>query len=154
MQIARFINQAQAFSPDLKVYALTMDQGRSYRMPIISVGHHMDAFETPPEVIDENVAVELFTNPWPTGNWWENPPPQGEAVTVRQILDELASKPQGSDLRVAVPTDEGHHRVLSIEAMGFAGDRAADAPLTLDLSAGAWDDMHRIIRTNLRMAGG
>ena len=154
MQVARFINQVRAFSPDLKVYALTMDQGRSRRMPIISVGHHMDAFETPPEVIDQNVAVELFVDPWPTGNWWENQPVQGEAVTVQQIIDELGSKHQESDLRVAVPTDEGHHRVLAIEAMGFAGDRAVDEPLTLDLSVGAWDDMHRIIRTNLRMAGG
>ena len=133
MLVADFKAICEAFSPSLPVYVATDDDDGSHQLPALRVGHH-----NPPEEIHADVPVELFTAPWHS--------PTGAPITLQLILAELAANHAiANHIRIAVPTDQGHHRILDILKMSVT---AIDGNAVAQVECEPWNGLHHTIRVD------
>lgn len=128
MLVSDFSTRIAMFAPEMTVHAVSSDGGNEMRWAIERVGHHR------PEA---GLAVELFVK---TGD-----DDLTGGMTITALRDALAALPQDVDTRVAVTTDQGHHRVLSIHGIGFAN---FEGPAILDVFVEPWDSLHQVIRSD------
>lgn len=74
-----------------------------------------------------------------------------DPMTVKNAMQDLRTFGGGSLVRIAVPQDGRHHRILDIETVGFAkGDE--DYP-PVQLHTEPWNSLHQVIRQDDHVVG-
>ena len=129
MKIAELGQYCATFGSDLEICAVTTQAGSSKRMRVVKTGPHNPALTT-----DGNAPIELFVDP-------EGTQP---ALTVGGLTVALPGPLPESDVRVAMPTGEGHHRILAIYGVGFG----EGGPTVLELTVESLDSPRYIIRND------
>ncbi len=120
-----------ALSPALPVYIAADNDDGMHRMPIVRVGRHR-----PPGKLHPEVPVELFTDRWGAA--------AGKPMTLKEILADLkpmTSKP--TMVRIGVPTDEGHHRILDILKVGVD---SVDGKMVAMVDVEPWNSGYKVVR--------
>ena len=134
MKVGNILEICRLYNREMGLEAATTEAGSDVILPLVSVGHHHTRRED-----QWNEAIEVFSAPWNNRN------ADGARLLVGVLLDGLGDANPEADVRVAVPTDAGYHRVLSIHSVGFK-DIIPGAPLTLRLDLEPWDSAHQTIR--------
>ena len=108
-------------------------------LPIVRVHHHGH----PEDFVHPDFEVELFTPAY------DKTVPAGTADMPCSALASLLAKyPPERVARVGVPTDEGHHRIMDIHAVGFGQHDGPDGEPIVELTAEPWFGPDKVIRVD------